>query len=382
MLAGGVSGALGASAAATPAGATGTTGTTAAPVIIDPYPAGPVVATLAADVPIAAGGGWVIWSVPVTGGYGLEGSHGGVTRPLNVAPRPQPFDVNVGTSSTGAAVVTFSRCAKTPTLQPLGLGAIDPLSGSGCRIHVLNLSTLRETTPAIPHPSGTSDTTASMWHGRVAFARLDPAHHQQVQQVMLWTPGRRSLTVLPHGALPTKCPYKTGCAGMTRSGAVQGLSYDGHLVSFLWQPVAPGVIGDAGWEVRADNVASGHSTLVSSGFAGEVCTGGEDLAAPSPPVLDGFTVSLVALEANCYVFNSVFAQMNTTVGGNGTYADIRGIVLGMAEDAGAFFVVEAPKPLDETNPTCTAAVPCEIQQIARPTPLKKEPRKPSSPFFF
>jgi hypothetical protein len=361
-------------------GATGATGASGTTGMSGPFAAGLVVASLDADVPIAAGGGWVVWSVPVAGGYGLEGSHGGVTRPLDVAPRPQPFDVNVGTSSTGAPVVTFSRCSKTPTAG-FGIEAIAPLSGSGCRIHLLNLKTLQESTPAIPHPSGTSDTSPSMWQGRVAFGRLDPAHHQRVQQVMLWTPGHRTVRTLPHGAIPTDCPYQGGCAGMTRSGVVEGLSYDGRLVSFLWEPSAPGVIGDGGWEVRADNVATGHSTLVSSGFAGEVCTGSEDLAAPSPPVLDGYTVSLVALEADCYVFNSVFAQIKTTVGGNGTYANLPGITLGVAEDGSTFYVVEAATPTDETDPTCTVAIPCQIQQIHQPAPLKPESRKPSSPFF-
>jgi len=308
-----------------------------------------------------------------------------LARPLDVAPRRQPFDVNVGTTATGAPVVTFSRCTKTPTAA--FFGEIAPLSGGGCRVHVLNLKTLAETVPAIPHPSGTSDTTPSMWHGRVAFARLDPAHHQQVQQVLLWTPGHRSLAALPHGAVPTDCPFRGGCAGMTRSGVVEGLSYDGRLVSFLWEPIAPGVVGDAGWEVRADNVSSGRSTLVSSGFAGEVCTGGDDLAAPSPPVLDGYTVSLVALEADCYVFNSVFGQMNTTLAGNGTpagngaFADLPGVVIGIAQDASTFYVVEAPRPTDETDPDCTAAAPCEIEPIPQPGPLEPEPHKPASPFF-
>jgi hypothetical protein len=364
------------------AGATGVSGPVPSVALPSaPVAAGRVIASLDADVPIAAGGGWLVWSVPVAGGYGLDGSHGGVTRPLNVAPRPQPFDLNVGTSATGKAVVTFSRCAKTPVSPPIGLGIVDPLSGSGCRIRVLNLKTLQETTPAIPHPTGSSDTTPAMWRGRIAFARLDPAHHQQVQEVLLWTPVRRTLTTLRHGGLPTKCPYKGGCAGMTRSGAVQGLAYDGRLVSFLWLPIAPGVFGDAGWEVRADNVATGHSTLVTSGFAGEVCTGAEDLAAPSAPVLNGYTVSLVALEADCYVFDSVFAQMNTTVGGNGTFADLPGVVIGLAGDGSTFYVVEAPRPTDETNPTCTVTAPCQIQQISTPAPLQREPRKPRSPFY-
>jgi hypothetical protein len=373
----GSTGTTGAAGTTSPTGATGSTGTTGPS---GPAAAGPVIASLDANVPISAGDGWIVWSVPVAGGFGLEASHAGVTRALGVAPRPQPFELSVGTSATGSPVVTFSRCTKTPTGTDFGLGIIAPLTGSGCRVHVFNLRTERESTPAIPHPAGTSDTTPSMWHGRIAFARLDPAHHQKVQQVMLWTPGHRTLTVLPHGAIPTGCPYRGGCAGMPRSGTVDGLSYDGRLVSFLWLPVAPGVIGDAGWELRADAVATGRTKLVGDGFAGEVCMGADDLSAPSPPLLDGDTVSYVSLQADCYVFNSVFSEFDAAGSGNGSYGALAGDVLGLAEDGSTFYAVEAPTPLTETDPGCSATAPCEIEQIARPR-LKPARYKPASPFY-
>jgi hypothetical protein len=361
-------------------GVTGTTGTPALGTTgaAGPAAAGPVIATIDANTPIAAGGGWVLWSSPVAGGYALEGSHDGVTQELPVAPRPQPFDVSVGTSATGAPVATFSRCSKTPTSTPFGLGIIAPLTGSGCRIHAFNLTTQQETTPGIPHPSWTSDTTPSMWHGRIAFARLDRPHHQDVQQVMLWTPGQ-GLQTLPHGALPTKCPFRGGCAGMARSGSVEGLDYDGSLVSFLWEPVAPG-IGDAAWELRADNVATGRTKVVGDGFAGEVCFGGDDLSAPSPPVLSGYTVRFVSLQADCYVFNSVFSQIDYAASGNGVAGALDGDVLGLAQDGSTLYAVEAATPLTEIDPGCTPAVPCEIEQITPPAVLKPERYKPTSPF--
>jgi hypothetical protein len=265
---------------------------------------------------------------------------------------------------------------------PFGLGFLAPPTGAGCRVHVLDLTTGRESTPAISHPTGTSDTTPSMWRGRVAFARLDPAHHASVQQVLLWTPGHRGLVSLPHGAMPAGCPFRGGCAGQPRTGSVEGLAYDGRLVSFLWQPVAPGVFGDGGWEVRADIVATGASRIVGSGFAGEVCTGsGLDLSAPSPPVLDGDTVRFTSLQSSCYVFDSVLSQANPTKPGNGLYAAMPGVVLGLAEDGRKLYTLEAPVPANQTNPTCSATAPCLLEQIPPPTPLKPEPHKPTSPFF-
>ena len=346
-----------------------------------PVAAGPVVAALTANAPIAAGGAWIVWSAPGAHGWTLEGSRFGIVRTLAAAPRPQAFDLNVGTNAGGGPVVTFSRCTRTPGAPPFGLGFVAPLTGRGCRVHVFDLTTGRESTPAIPHPAGTSDTTPSMWHGRVAFARLDPAHHAGVQQVLLWTPGRPGLVSLRHGAMPATCSLRGGCAGQPRTGSVEGLAYDGRIVAFLWQPVAPGVFGDGGWEVRADILATGATRIVGAGFAGEVCTGGEDLSAPSPPVLDGDTVRFASLQSTCYVFHSLLSLANPVKAATGFYATLPGTVLGWAQDGPRLFALEAPAPADQTNPTCSPAAPCLIEQVQPSAPLTPEAHKPTSPFF-
>jgi hypothetical protein len=68
----------------------------------------------------------VVWSVPTAGGWGREGSHACVVRALGVAPRPEPFDLNVGSRAGGGPVVAFSPCAKTPQGVPFGLGFLAP----------------------------------------------------------------------------------------------------------------------------------------------------------------------------------------------------------------------------------------------------------------
>jgi hypothetical protein len=72
------------------------------------------IAPVRAEVPISAGGGWLLWSVPVGTTWGLDAYHDGTIQALPVARRPQPFDVNVGTDAHGKPVATFSRCSKTP----------------------------------------------------------------------------------------------------------------------------------------------------------------------------------------------------------------------------------------------------------------------------
>jgi hypothetical protein len=68
--------------------------------------------------PIGAYGGWVVWSAPASGGWGLDAYHEGKVKALRVAPRAQPFDVNLGTNASGEVVATFSRCVKTRATKP------------------------------------------------------------------------------------------------------------------------------------------------------------------------------------------------------------------------------------------------------------------------
>lgn len=105
--------------------------------------------------PIGAYGGWVVWSARVSGGWGLDAYHEGEVKGLRVTPRAQPFDVDLGRNASGEVVATFSRCVKTPRYQA---DLFLELEGVGCRVHVLNLASGRERTPAIPHPTSRAST--------------------------------------------------------------------------------------------------------------------------------------------------------------------------------------------------------------------------------
>src|SRR5258707_582992 len=124
-------------AAGSPAAATGASAGSA-------RAASPPIAEVTAATPLSGGDGWLVWSVQGPGGWGLEGYHDGTVRQLPVAPRPEPFDASVGSDSSGAPVVTFSRCKSTPAMRPAGGDTpggelVEPLTGSGCRVHVLPL---------------------------------------------------------------------------------------------------------------------------------------------------------------------------------------------------------------------------------------------------
>jgi hypothetical protein len=261
------------------------------------------IANLSTDVAISAGQGWLVWSVPVAGGWGLEAYHHSQISPLPVAPRPQPFDVSVGTDATGAPVATFSRCVHTPVVYE---GQPEAYAGSGCRIYTLDLASDRESRVPIPAPHGVSDMTPSMWHGSVAFARESPSH-REIQQVMLWSPQHpHTLATLPHGAVPSHCSgAPRGCAGEPQRGSVEALNRNGKVVTYLWRVSGPGIIGEGAWEVRLDDLATGRSSIAATGSGSEACTGpteGIENSHPGAPLAngDGVIFPLLTIYGYCY----------------------------------------------------------------------------------
>jgi hypothetical protein len=334
-------------------------------------------ASVAVDVPISAAGGWVAWSAPVAGGgFGLFAWHAGAVAQVPVAPRPQPFDVDLGTDAHGRTVATFSRCAVAPVVLR---GRTEAWSGSGCRVRVVDLATGRERAGGVPRPPGTSDTTPSMWRGRIAFARRDVRRHRNVAQVMLWSPSARRLTALAHGAMPTDCPYASGCKGMTVLGAVDGLDLGARFAAFRWLVQAPGIVGHVAWEVRADRLSDGRSRLVGWGFLGEACTGGTDAILPSLPSADGSDVWFTQRATECYVDTASLVRFDADMRG-AAFGPLEGEILQSTRDGDSLYALVAPKPQAEVDPTCAADAPCMIERLDAPA-LVARAYRPRSPFY-
>jgi hypothetical protein len=346
-------------------------------------------ASVTVRAPIAAYGGWVLWSAPVSGGWGLDAYHAGKTTALRVTPRPQPFDLDLGTDRAGGVVATFSRCAHTPGYSE-GDALFQELNGTGCRVHVLNLATYRESTPAIPHPADTSDTTPSMWNGNIAFARFDPRHHRNIAQVLLWSGQTHRLRALRHGAVPTKCPIVKGGVltggeldgpGAICTGAIEGMDLGPKLVTFLWKIDGPEVFGTGGgWEVRADRLDTGASILVGTGDASEACMGPGSIESsiPSSPSVEGERVWYSQMVSSCYV-NTVSVRRFNTHTNHRYSAPMTGEVLQMIREGSTLVALVAPPPKGGVDPDCTPAEPCSIERLQAPA-LKLESRLPQSPF--
>lgn len=344
-----------------------------------------VLASVAANTPISARAGWVAWSEPSPGGWRLLAWHSGLTVRLAVAPRPEPFDVNVGTDARGRPVATFSRCTSTPQATAFfNDGPVAPVLGRGCRLRVVDLATGVERAVSVPRPASASDSDPSMWRGRIAFARLDSARHGDVEQVLLWLPSSRRLRTLAHGGMPTGCPPgQSDCATQPRIGTVQGLDLNSRLVTYLWRIQAPGVFGNGNgaWEVRADRLDSGRGVLIGQGGLGEACTGsGTDLAVPSPPVARGTQAWYSELDASCYVFTNVLVRHNPFAQSAVT-GRLPPETLQLTRDGGAVFALVAPAPQTQSLPTCAKpAAPCQLERLPTPA-LRPSHIRPTPPYM-
>jgi hypothetical protein len=312
--------------------------------------------------------------------------HTGVAGALPVAPRPQPFDVSLGSDARGQTVATYSRCALTPSdsldgleQRPYVANALAAWAGRDCRVYVIDLAGGRERAAAIPHSRGTSDTFPSMWHDQIAFARYEP-QHLGAAQIELWSPRATALRTLPHGSMPTTCPYRTGCKGQLRFGAVDGLSLSGQLVAYKWLVIGPGVVGHAGWEARADRLSDGRSLLAGSGFLGEACTGGPDAVVPLPPVALGRRVLFGQITDTCYVEQPLLLAFDARTQRTRA-ASVAGEIVELTSDGTALYPLIAPKPTTETAPTCSnAASPCTLQRLTLP-PFGQPVPAARPPFF-
>jgi hypothetical protein len=266
-----------------------------------------------------------------------------------------------------------------------GGSLLEPQSGAGCRIHVLQLAGGHERKLPIPGPAGASDTTPSMWHGSVIFARKAPGHGD-VWQIMQWSPAHpHSLTTLRHGAIPSHCPQERGgCTARRAHGEVQALDRDGALVTFLWAVSGPGVVGEGAWEVRVDNLATGRSSLAAAGFGHEACAGptvGLEYIWPEAPVAAGPLVLFSQLEGY-----ACFSRFASTLGSyrpgasrarSGVLADV---TLGLAREGSVTYgLIPPPAQAGSDSPSCSALAPCTLERLTQPS-LTAETYTPAPPF--
>ncbi|MGI8623567.1 MAG: hypothetical protein ACR2NB_08780, partial [Solirubrobacteraceae bacterium] len=96
------------------------------------------------------------------------------------------FDADVGPDANGAPVIVYSRCRREPAVTLIG-GQGDWQTARGCDLYRYSLATRRET--KLHHVSSvrSSETTPSIWRGRIAFSSVSEARggHSRVPRVVV-----------------------------------------------------------------------------------------------------------------------------------------------------------------------------------------------------
>jgi hypothetical protein len=125
-----------------------------------------VIATIPRASSIDAFGGRLVLSYwdDSRNAYLLGELVGSTIRPLPVAPRSMPFDVDLGPDRRGNTVAAYSRCNREPIIYW-------ELDGRrGCDLYVFDFATNRERKLA-PAASKTDEYFPTVWRNRVAFTR-------------------------------------------------------------------------------------------------------------------------------------------------------------------------------------------------------------------
>lgn len=338
------------------------------------------IATLPELTPVASQGDWLAWSTPSAEGFRLVASHAGAPPAvLPIAPSPRPFALDLGTDRRGRTVAAFARCAASPTSDT---GRLVPRQPKGCSIRLVDLASGRERSAGIRRPAGASDTVAAIWRGRIAYART-ARRSGDVQRVRFWDPRQRKTFALPHGTMPTNCPYRgapEACDGIPRIGTVDGIDLEGDLLAFRWQMDAPAVVGYGGYEVRAVRLRTRRTALVGSGYIGEACTGGVDGTAPSFPSVFRGAVWYSQTSASCETVTSTVSRF-TAPPRRGARGPLPGVVHQVLQTRAGLLGVVSPPGAAASGPACTAAAPCTIERLAARLTRVAANRLPAPPVF-
>lgn len=331
-------------------------------------------ASVAADAPIAAYGGWVAWSeTRPDGTSAIVTWHDGVKADLPVAPRTSPFDLDIGPDAQGRPTITFSRCVQEADSPAVLLWS----SAQGCRLRAVTLPGGRERPVALPRPpAGASDSAPSVWGSRIAFQRRTA--NADVSQLMMYDFRTHRMTTLRHGSVPHDCPYATGCPKATYKGEASALDLGRRVLAFSWLAQVPSGTGVGGaWELWAERIADRRTVLAGNGYVSGACGG----RVPFSPSATADGVLFLSRWYHCESVEGTVTATTFAAGGLlSRTSDVGGAVAWrIARDAatGAVYAVLGPVHRDTQTP-----LPAGSLRLARVDglALEKTGKRASKPF--
>lgn len=223
----------------------------------------PPEATFAAPTPVAAYAGHMVFSRRAAAGrYVLvERVGAGPERPLPVASRAVPFDVDVGPTSGGRILAVYTRCATEPppVLSFPGLPVYQ--TGKGCDVYKVDLDGGREHRFTAANASDATEFWPTYWKGRLGFARVyDHKPDYPYLYVKTIVSGHASQRM--PGGQRKECSSAPGqqppCSDDRRSRPEQ-LELYGDRLAFAWS--YQGLSEGTESELRLDTVGGGHRRL-------------------------------------------------------------------------------------------------------------------------
>jgi hypothetical protein len=142
--------------------------------------------------PVAAWQGTIAWSRfdRATSRYRLVVSRdGGTPQPLDLAPSPVPFDVDLGTNRGGSTYAVYTRCA-----TPARADAQDE-RGTDCDVFRASIDTGRETRLQSISAPAWDEREPTIMRGRIAFIRREThgGREQDVLRLATTLSGTRAL---------------------------------------------------------------------------------------------------------------------------------------------------------------------------------------------
>jgi hypothetical protein len=207
-----------------------------------------------------------------------------------------------------------------------------------------------------------------MWRGDVAFARM--TRGAPVAEVVLWRHRGGRLVRLRRGTRACTGPRR--CTGAVRRGEVQQLDLGPSAVAFVWDVLAPGVLGDGdGWELRVDDLRTGASRNYSRGYQSGAC----GARYPVSPTIAGRAVWFAELRWVCEVPQTSYVH-GAASGRRGVRQTGPPVMWQLAVDGSTAYSIRGPRPAPNSeDPPCTGtAAPCRL--VAEPLPVVPPTRPP------
>jgi hypothetical protein len=336
--------------------------TVAALCCVPAWAADRVLAPVLNQTALSAWGGHVVFSArdSATGMWTLEQwTSAGVT-PLAVAAQGVPFDVDAGPDQRGRPVAVYSHC------RPPADNSLGPVPG--CVIYLVRLDVAgahgREV--RVLSSRGASETTPTIWAGRIAFARTRPGQHRS----SVWlqrAPGSRGLISVAGGDLSHCAAHMSACGEGPPTAWPTAMDLGPHGLVFVWQMHGGNVVGHQASEVRIDSL-DGHSRgLASTGDIGECATGPPITSEiPSAPNALGGAALFLDTAADCAIKKTLFIMAPPAALAFHEYQPTGAFAYGLAHDAsdGTLYWVRGPDPDPEGTPDICATAPGACTLVA------------------